>query len=106
MSKAMAMECRGQVFVMTMTKLDKDEKVPTDGIWWEVEFPTLIDPNRPPEKKVDMVSIIPALIIEFQEGSSALTFSVDHLPSSAIQNRQGNKSTEKCIPRKEKTPSY
>jgi hypothetical protein len=86
MSKAMAMECRGEVFVMTMTNLEKNEKVPTDGIWWEVEFPTLIDPNRPPEKKVDKVSIPPALIIHFQEVSSALTFPADNLPSSAIQN--------------------
>jgi hypothetical protein len=59
MSKAMAMECSGEVFVMTNANLRKPDPVTEDGIWWQVEFPTLIDGNRAPEKKVTKVSISP-----------------------------------------------
>lgn len=58
MSKAMAMECSGEVYVMTTANLQKDQDVPANGIWWEVEFPTLIDGNRPADKKVTKVSIL------------------------------------------------
>ncbi|KAH7389371.1 hypothetical protein DE146DRAFT_161202 [Phaeosphaeria sp. MPI-PUGE-AT-0046c] len=58
MSKAMATECSGEVFVMTMTDLKEKQNVPTNGIWWEVEFPTLIDPNRPADKKVTKITYI------------------------------------------------
>lgn len=56
MSKAMATECSGEVFVMTMTDLNSGELVPDDGIWWQVEFPTLIDEKRAADKKVTKVS--------------------------------------------------
>lgn len=55
MSKAMAMECSGEVFLMSSSNLLKNEYVPENGIWWETEFPTLIDGNRPPDKKVTKV---------------------------------------------------
>jgi hypothetical protein len=57
MSKAMAMECSGEVFLMTNADLNDNTKVPEDGIWWQVEFPTLFDGNRAPEKKITKVSI-------------------------------------------------
>ena len=63
MSKAMAMECSGEVFVMTDAKLKDDDaetgtivQVPENGIWWQVEFPTLYDGNRPANKRVTKVS--------------------------------------------------
>jgi hypothetical protein len=56
MSKAMATQCSGEVFLLTTTKLDEFHNVPEDGIWWEVEFPTLIDERRPEDKKVTKVS--------------------------------------------------
>jgi hypothetical protein len=59
LSKAMATQCSGEVFVMTMTNLQEDKDVPVDGIWWQVEFPTLIDPNRAEDKKVTKVSTSP-----------------------------------------------
>ncbi|KAH7070746.1 hypothetical protein BKA63DRAFT_519053 [Paraphoma chrysanthemicola] len=46
MSKAMAAQCKDEVFLMTMTKLAEEKDVPEDGIWWQVEFPTLIDEKR------------------------------------------------------------
>ncbi|PVH91997.1 hypothetical protein DM02DRAFT_544625 [Periconia macrospinosa] len=55
MSKAMAMECSGEVFMMTSSELRKKHKTPENGIWWQVEFPTLIDGNRPADKKVTKV---------------------------------------------------
>ncbi|EAT90565.1 hypothetical protein SNOG_02353 [Parastagonospora nodorum SN15] len=55
MSKAMAMECTGEVFVMTTADLQQEKNVPENGIWWETEFPTLIDGNRPQDKKVTKV---------------------------------------------------
>ncbi|KAH8728381.1 hypothetical protein GQ44DRAFT_784073 [Phaeosphaeriaceae sp. PMI808] len=55
MSKAMATECSGEVFLMTMTDLVKKAEVPEDGIWWQVEFPTLIDEKRAEDKKVTKV---------------------------------------------------
>lgn len=54
MSKAMAKQCKGEVFLMTMTDLAGNKEVPENGIWWQVEFPTLIDPNR--ENKITKVS--------------------------------------------------
>jgi hypothetical protein len=60
MSKAMAAECSGEVFLMTMTKLNEQANVPEDGIWWQVEFPTLIDEKRPENKKVTKVCIFPS----------------------------------------------
>jgi hypothetical protein len=56
MSKAMASECSGEVFLMTMTNLHGKNNVPEDGIWWQVEFPTLIDKRRPENKKITKVS--------------------------------------------------
>jgi hypothetical protein len=58
MSKAMAMECKGTVYVMTNAQLNKGQGVPLDGIWWETEFPTLIDPKREEagKGKIDKVS--------------------------------------------------
>lgn len=56
MSKAMATQCKGEVFIMTMTNLKEEQDVPEDGIWWQVEFPTLIDPNRG-DKAVTKVGI-------------------------------------------------
>jgi hypothetical protein len=66
MSKAMAAECSGEVFLMTRADLgdlkrkegeeQKLVKTPENGIWWQVEFPTLIDPNRPKEKEITKVS--------------------------------------------------
>ncbi|KAF2756600.1 hypothetical protein EJ05DRAFT_69860 [Pseudovirgaria hyperparasitica] len=58
MSKAMAMECKGEVFVMTNADLMSGDPVPIDGIWWQVEFPTLFDGNRPADKKVDKITYI------------------------------------------------
>ncbi|KAF1842947.1 uncharacterized protein K460DRAFT_356738 [Cucurbitaria berberidis CBS 394.84] len=58
MSKAMAAECSGEVFLMTMTNLEDKKPVPEDGIWWQVEFPTLIDENRPANKKVTKITYI------------------------------------------------
>jgi hypothetical protein len=62
MSKAMAAECSGDVFVMTTANLKENEDVPEDGIWWQVEFPTLIDPNRAEDKKITKVSTCHRLI--------------------------------------------
>jgi hypothetical protein len=59
MSKAMASECSGEVFLMTMTDLREKIDVPKNGIWWQVEFPTLIDPNRPEDKRITKVSTFP-----------------------------------------------
>jgi hypothetical protein len=59
MSKAMASQCSGEVFVMTTTNLKKKEPVPENGIWWEVEFPTLIDERRAEDKKVTKVNAFP-----------------------------------------------
>jgi hypothetical protein len=58
MSKAMATKCSGEVFMMTMADLDDPKiDVPEDGIWWQVEFPTLIDEkNRAQDKKITKVS--------------------------------------------------
>jgi len=64
MSKAMATQCKGEVFVMTMSnvaglKLEPVENIPDDGIWWQVEFPTLIDnANRPKDKQVTKITYI------------------------------------------------
>jgi hypothetical protein len=55
MSKAMAMECSGEAFLMSSSNLLENERVPEDGMWWETEFPTLIDGNRPQDKKVTEV---------------------------------------------------
>jgi hypothetical protein len=57
MSKAMAMECSGEVYVMTTANLRRKEEFPEDGIWWETEFPTLIDGGRSDDKQVTKVSI-------------------------------------------------
>ena len=56
MSKAMAMKCKGEVFVMTSTDLRGGKDVPVQGIWWDTEFPTLIDPKRPEGLKIEKVS--------------------------------------------------
>jgi hypothetical protein len=61
MSKAMAMECSGEVYVMTNADFAKREEVPEDGIWWQVEFPTLIDEARSADKKITKVSSHPPL---------------------------------------------
>lgn len=58
MSKAMAAECSGEVFLLTTSDLVREKDVPENGIWWEVEFPTLIDERRPQDKKVTKVSTI------------------------------------------------
>jgi len=73
MSKAMAMECKGEVFLMTNSDLSgtrpegKKEKVPVDGIWWQVEFPTLIDDARPADKKITKVSPEPRRRYQFMD---------------------------------------
>ncbi|KAI4628669.1 hypothetical protein J4E83_003222 [Alternaria metachromatica] len=73
MSKAMAMECKGEVFLMTNSDLSgtrpegKKEKVPVDGIWWQVEFPTLIDDARPADKKITKVSTEPRRRYQFMD---------------------------------------
>ncbi|KAF1839132.1 hypothetical protein BDW02DRAFT_615487 [Decorospora gaudefroyi] len=58
MSKAMATQCSGEVFLMTMTDLHGNEEAPEDGIWWQVEFPTLIDEKREESKKVTKITYI------------------------------------------------
>jgi hypothetical protein len=85
MSKAMAMECSGEVFMMTNGNLQGGEGVPLDGIWWETEFPTLIDGKRKEAGKgeVTKVSTPPPLLKKLSYRSvSALTFLVDHLSPS------------------------
>lgn len=74
MSKAMAMKCSGEIFMMTNFPLHKKEypedffdeddymieghpAVPEGGIWWDSEFPTLFDPKRPDNVKVTKVSL-------------------------------------------------
>jgi hypothetical protein len=59
MSKAMATQCSGEVFLMTMTNLEEEVDVPENGIWWEVEFPTLIDDKRAADKKITKVRTSP-----------------------------------------------
>jgi hypothetical protein len=59
MSKAMATQCSGEVFLMTTTNLKEKQDVPENGIWWQVEFPTLIDETRAEDKKITKVSTYP-----------------------------------------------
>ena len=60
MSRAMAMKC--SFFATLMTRRNTEDgkvditKIPTDGIWYGVEFPTLQLENNP-GGKVDHVSI-------------------------------------------------
>lgn len=62
------MECKGEVFLMTNADLNmKEEKVPEDGIWWQVEFPTLIDDARPADKKITKVSPEPRVRYHFMD---------------------------------------
>ncbi|KAF2821073.1 hypothetical protein CC86DRAFT_386620 [Ophiobolus disseminans] len=56
MSKAMASQCSGEVYLLTSTNLNDKQDVPENGILWQVEFPTLIDPNRPADKKITTIS--------------------------------------------------
>ena len=60
MSKVMAMQCKDEVYLMTMTDLNGEEDVPEDGMWWQVEFPTLISPNRAKDKEIKKVSTSPS----------------------------------------------
>jgi hypothetical protein len=83
MSKAMAAECSGEVFLMTMTNLNKNAYVPENGIWWQVEFPALIDENRPENKKVTKVCIFPSSSPCTLAHEQILTSPVDHIPPSA-----------------------
>jgi len=96
----MAMECSGEVYVMTNTRLDQDIGVPLDGIWWEVEFPTLIDESRAADKKVTKVSTcglsVPVLL------SLTFAFLTDQLSPSAV-SEQGPDRGLTCR-REEQTP--
>lgn len=56
MSKAMASQCSGEVFLLTTSRLHDNADVPEDGIWWQVELPGLIDPSRAQDNKVTKVS--------------------------------------------------
>ncbi|KAH7082451.1 hypothetical protein FB567DRAFT_594924 [Paraphoma chrysanthemicola] len=68
MSKAMAAQCEGEVFLMTMTDLVNNDDVPEDGIWWQVEFPTLIDEKRAGGKvtKITYLQVDDLTIKEFE----------------------------------------
>jgi hypothetical protein len=59
MSKAMAAECEGVVYLMTRADLKNEEelvKTPENGIWWQVEFPSLLDESRAGGRKITKVS--------------------------------------------------
>jgi hypothetical protein len=83
MSKAMAAECSGEVFLMTMADLEDNADVPEDGIWWQVEFPTLIDEKRAEDKKITKVSTSPPSPSWKFARQWALIDLVDYIHSSA-----------------------
>ena len=82
MSKAMATQCSGEVFLLTMTDLKQKADVPEDGIWWQVEFPTLIDETRAGDKKVTKVSTSPPPPPRKLARQWVLINTVDHIPPS------------------------
>lgn len=45
-----------------MSNFDAPDNSPLDGIWWQVEFPTLIDPKR--TDKVTEVSSSLGLLVD------------------------------------------
>jgi hypothetical protein len=100
MSKAMAAECSGEVFLLTMTKLNIGKDVPEDGIWWEVEFPTLIDPSRAEDKKVTKVSNPPSWKLPRQR---TLTTLVDHIHPSPRSYPGAVQSIARLTRRREST---
>ncbi|KAF2754843.1 hypothetical protein EJ05DRAFT_503785 [Pseudovirgaria hyperparasitica] len=58
MSKAMALQCSGEVFILTNGPDPDKLRVPTNGIWWDTEFPTLITGARPDDKKVTKITYL------------------------------------------------
>jgi hypothetical protein len=84
MSKAMAAECSGEIFLLTTTDLEKKVDVPEDGIWLGVEFPSLIDPSRAEDKKITKVSILPHWKLVRQR---KLTTLPDHISPSGSTYR-------------------
>jgi hypothetical protein len=101
MSKAMAAECSGEIFLLTTTDLEKKVDVPEDGIWLGVEFPSLIDPSRAEDKKVTKVSNPPSWKLPRQR---TLTTLVDHIHPSPRSYPGAVQSIARLTRRRESTP--
>ena len=68
MSEALALECGGDRAYVTTPDVDK---IPTDGIWALVEYPTLTREDAVPPQKVEKVICFTNIGLEVESNQSA-----------------------------------